>query len=68
MAGTTSTATLIGAGDAARRIGVSAEYLRYLARADRIRCQQTPYGRLYEVEDVERFRQEREAASQREAA
>jgi hypothetical protein len=55
----TTETTLIGAGAAARLIGVSTEYLRQLAAAGRIEYQMTPYGRLYDLGDAERFRRER---------
>lgn len=60
MAATTTNETsMIGAGEAARLIGVSTEYLRQLATAGRIRFETTPYGRAYYLDDAERVRLER---------
>lgn len=47
-------------GQAARAIGVSAQYLGRLAAEGRIECEVTPIGRLYRRDVVEQFRQERE--------
>jgi DNA-binding transcriptional MerR regulator len=52
----------IGAGAAAREAGVSAEYLRYLARVGRVPFEMTPYGRVYRPADIARLKAEREAA------
>jgi excisionase family DNA binding protein len=52
--------TTIGAGEAARRLGISAQYLGQLAAAGRIPFATTPYGRVYDAEEVERLRRQRE--------
>jgi hypothetical protein len=66
---TVTASQMIAAGVAARRIGVSREYLRQLAEARDVRFEMTPYGRVYDSADVERVRREREAAARaREAA
>lgn len=60
MAITTPARTMLGAGEAARRLGTSAEYLRYLAREGRVEFEATPYGRTYDASDIERLRLERD--------
>jgi hypothetical protein len=55
-------ATTIGAGKAARRLGVSTQYLGVLAVSGRVAFIETPYGRAYEADEIERVRAEREAA------
>jgi DNA-binding transcriptional MerR regulator len=52
---------MLGAGEAARRIGVSREYLRQLADSNRVQFETTPYGRVYDPSDIERVRLERKA-------
>jgi len=47
--------------EAARALGISPVYLRDLLKAGRLPCVRTRLGRLVAVEDVERFRLEREA-------
>jgi DNA-binding transcriptional MerR regulator len=58
----------IGAGEAARRLGVSAEYLRFLARAGRVPFEQSPYGRVYDSREIDALKEERERAHAAEAA
>lgn len=60
MAITSPEAAKLGAGEAARLLGVSAEYLRYLARAGRVEFELTPYGRTYDADDIERLRVQRD--------
>ena len=47
--------------EAARVLGISPVYLRDLLKAGRLPCVKTRLGRLVAIEDVERFRVEREA-------
>jgi hypothetical protein len=54
----------IPAGEAARRLRISAEHLRRLAVAGRIDSVRTPYGRVYDPFEVERLREERDEAAQ----
>jgi hypothetical protein len=58
---TVATATTIGAGEAARRLGISAQYLGILAASGRIPYIDTPYGRAFDENVVECTRLEREA-------
>jgi excisionase family DNA binding protein len=51
----------IGAGEAARRLGISAQYLSALAERGLIPFERTPYGRTYDARDVEEVRAAREA-------
>lgn len=51
---------LIARGDAAKLLGISPERVNQLARAGELRFVQTPLGRLYEPEEVERLRRIRE--------
>lgn len=53
---------LLTTGEASRLLGFSPQYLGQLVRSGRIQFVQTPYGRLYDADEVERVRQEREAA------
>jgi len=46
---------------AARRLGLSGEYVRELCNTGRLKHQRTALGRLIHAESVERFRREREA-------
>lgn len=46
-------------GDAARRLGVSPEWMRQLCKANRVLFVETPYGRLIDAEDLERLVRER---------
>lgn len=52
----------IGTGQAARLLGVSEQFVRWLANNDRLAYEMTPLGRLYLRADVERLRRDREAA------
>ena len=51
----------ISPSEAARRLGLSGDYVRDLCDAGRLRIQRTALGRLIHAESVERFRREREA-------
>jgi excisionase family DNA binding protein len=46
---------------AARKLQVSGEYVRELANSGKLPCTRTPLGRLFRVEDIERFEAERTA-------
>jgi len=59
---------VIGAGTAARLLGISSQYLNRLAQAGKIPFEPTPYGRTYQVADVERLRVARERAARAKAA
>lgn len=59
--------SMVGSGEAARRLGVSTQYLGQLAAEGRIAFVATPIGRLFDPVEVERVRQERQSA-RREAA
>jgi DNA-binding transcriptional MerR regulator len=50
----------------ARRLGLSAEWVRQLSDAGLLPCVRTPLGRLYDAADVERFARHR--ATQRRAS
>lgn len=49
----------------ARRLGLSAEYVRQLTLSGRLDCQDTPLGRLYEAAEVDRLAAERQHPTQR---
>lgn len=52
---------LLSTGDVARRLGVSSEFIRKLARAGKLATRRTAGGlRIFRGEDVERLAAERE--------
>ncbi len=51
--------TKLGAGEAARLLGFSPQYLALLARKGRVKFEATPYGRVYERSEIERLAAER---------
>ena len=59
----------LGTGDVARRLGVSAEYVRELERRGKLPVEKLESGqRIFRLEDVEHLRQERETKRAAEAA
>lgn len=56
------TSGYVGTSGAARRAGVSAEWIRQLAVKGRLASTVTPIGRLFRVEDVDELARERERA------
>jgi excisionase family DNA binding protein len=67
MTATAAEATVIGAGAAARRLGISTQYLSQLATSGKLPFVPTPYGRAYRIDVVERFRESRDERSNSEA-
>jgi excisionase family DNA binding protein len=61
---TTIESPVLGAGETARRLGISAQYLSQLAKAGRIPFTLTPYGRTYREIDVDRLRAVRKRGEQ----
>src|SRR5438067_13636 len=51
----TASEEMLAAGAAARRLGISREWLRQLADANKVRFAVTPYGRVYDPRDIERL-------------
>jgi hypothetical protein len=60
----TATTTKLGAGAAARQLGISTQYLSELAQTGRIKFELCPYGRVYDADEVERVRRERDERMQ----
>ena len=59
------TAVILTTGEAARRAGLSGEYLRQLAKAGKLSASRTTSGQyLFEESVIMRFIQEREAAQE----
>ena len=54
-------AACLTTGQAAARLGVTAEWVRRLCAEGRLAHERTPLGRLIHVDAVERYRREREA-------
>ncbi len=50
---------MLRTGEAARRLGISQEALRSWVRRGKIRCVETPFGRLFERGEVNRLAVER---------
>ncbi len=48
-------------GQVARQLGVSHEMIRKYERRGQLEAIASPYGRLYEPEEIERFQRERDA-------
>ena len=46
-------------GQAARRLGISPEYVGHLALTGRLKYTSTPLGRLYDAQSVEEYAQSR---------
>ncbi len=55
----------LSTGQAARLLGISAQRVHQLAASGTLAFELTPLGRLFTAEEVERYRQVREAASAR---
>jgi excisionase family DNA binding protein len=62
----TAEASVIGAGAAARLLGISTQYLSHLATSGRLPFVPTPYGRTYRLHDVERLRESRNGGTTQE--
>lgn len=53
---------MLSSGEAARRLRVSQESIRQWVRLGKLDCVETPLGRLFDPEDVERLAHERKLA------